>query len=138
MANRKPATAKRTTKVSPQPALIDRRLLGTWKSDRKRTFEGHLWPATATPTIQRRYRAIFGKLVVRWTPKRTTSEMDGTRETNTYQVLASDTNSVAVLVNGSIYHIHFDGDEYYYLHLGRTIEYFCRVPKSNRPQRKQR
>ena len=138
MAKRKRSAAKRPTKGTSQAVLIDRRLLGTWKSDRKRTFEGHLWPATATPTIQRRYRAIFGKLVVRWTPKRTTSELDGLRETNTYQVLASDIDSVAVLVDGSIYHIHFDGDEYYYLNLGRTMEYFRRVPKSERPQRKQR
>lgn len=138
MANRKPSATKRKTKVAPQAALIDRRLLGTWKSDRKRTFEGHLWPDTATPTVQRRFRAIFGKLVVHWTPKRTTWELDGVRETNTYQVLASDVDSVAVLVNGSIYHIHFDGDEYYYLNLGRTMEYFRRVPKSVRPQRKQR
>lgn len=137
MAKRKQAAKPTQPRLLRSPAKIDKRLLGTWKSDRKRTFQGHPWPKSTTAEQNRRFRALFGKLVVRWTPTRCLSEMDDFRGSCRYTVLGSDEQSVAVYrectpafpSNENICHIHFDGDEYYYVHIAgtRLIEYFRRV-----------
>lgn len=45
--------------------LMEPRLWGTWKSDRRKTFE-HVHLPKATPEGLKRFRAIFGKMVVKW------------------------------------------------------------------------
>ncbi len=46
--------------------LHEPRLWGTWKSDRRKTFE-HVVMPKATPAGLRKFRSLFGKMVVTWT-----------------------------------------------------------------------
>jgi hypothetical protein len=113
---------------------IDRRLLGTWKSDRRKTFK-HFPPRPgAKPEAVRKLRAIFGKLVVRWTRSRCYSEFEGQLESRPYEVVASDSESVVVrcfvswLKEDRLRQIHFEGD-YYWLWAWGIREYFRRIAK---------
>ncbi len=108
--------------------IVDRRLLGYWKSDATRTFQGHIWRKDSTAKSRRFMRAIFGKLVVHWTPTRVTCYLEGDKNTNPYRILASDATSAAVLISeDTIMHIHFEGDDYYRLYLPGYVEYFRKI-----------
>jgi hypothetical protein len=76
--------------------LVDPRLLGTWRSDRRKTFRHFAPRPGATPAGVRRLRALFGKLVVRWTRTRYVSELNGARQSAPYEVVASDPGTVVV------------------------------------------
>ena len=54
--------------------LYEPRLIGSWKSDRKKTFERVR--LKGTPTVQRKFRSLFGKLVQTWTKKTMSSYFD--------------------------------------------------------------
>ncbi|HVJ83993.1 MAG TPA: hypothetical protein VM452_00035 [Caulifigura sp.] len=83
MPKRKPAPkpARRRRVISgvelPQDGrpLLEPRLWGSWKSDRKETFE-RVKQTKGTPAQQRKFRSIFGKMVVTWTRKRVSTYFD--------------------------------------------------------------
>jgi hypothetical protein len=108
---------------------IDRRLLGTWKSDRRRTFEHYKSGPKSTPQTLRKFRSIFGKLTVRWTGRRSYGELAGSRFSTSYEVVASDETSVVVRFADSkvLSHIHFEGDYYWVACYGMLCEYFKRI-----------
>lgn len=61
--------------ATPERPLFEPRLWGTWKSDRKKTFERVLMSKKTTQQ-QRKFRSMFGTLVVTWTKKRVSNYFD--------------------------------------------------------------
>jgi hypothetical protein len=117
-----------------QPARkTDARLLGTWRSDRRRTLQDWIWPPRTGEKVRKRLSAAFGHLILRYTRTRIYSDLKGFQDTETYEILGADSNSVAIVVRGplpeqgTIYHIHFEGDRHYWISLGRQREWFRRV-----------
>lgn len=74
-----------------------KRLLGTWQSDRQRTLRtsntNRQLPAGAR---KRRYVAIFGELVLRFTPKFCYQTFDDKTHKERYDVVAEDDDSIAL------------------------------------------
>lgn len=119
--------------------LPHQQLLGTWISDRRRTFQ-HWKPCPhATAAGIRKFKALFGKLTLRWTPKRCYSRFNESEPYNIepYEVVAHDDHSLVVrvaqreLLGGGdiLYHIHLEGDRYW-MALGNFpgfVEWFKRV-----------
>ena len=115
--------------------MIDTRLLGTWKSDiRKTLWEARRW-RDIPESKRRKLRLILGKLRVRFTRTRSYSEFEGKRSVAPYQVVAKDARSVAILAPAildedeqEIVHIHFEG-RYYWVwpDLANFPEYFRRL-----------
>ncbi len=118
--------------------MIDKRLLGTWKSDLRRTTrearERHLIPEEKIKNFKR----LFGKLRVRFTRTRMYLDFQGEKSVTPYRVAAKDAWSVAILAPGiidrereEIYHIHFEGPYYWvWPELARCPEYFKRIEPS--------
>ena len=63
---------ERASEGSP---LLEPRLWGTWKSDRKKTFER--MRVSGSPAQQRKWRSLFGKLTVTWKRSTMSSYFDG-------------------------------------------------------------
>lgn len=121
--------------MSQRASKPDKRLLGTWRSDRRRTLRYFKPKAWCTPSRLRKFKALFGKLVVEWAHGAYHTEFDGHKVTAPYEVVARDSVSVVVQVRDvlsgedRLQHIHFDGD-YYWVALsgGGICEFFRRVP----------
>jgi hypothetical protein len=117
--------------TKPHPK-VDRRLLGTWRSDRRRTLQFYKPGPHSTPKGHRKVKSIFGKLIVRWTARRCHCDLDGTRWTDSYEIVASDDTSVVVRTTGldgkpALSQIHFEGDYYWIAVGGFLCEYFRRI-----------
>lgn len=117
----------------PQPES-DSRLLGTWQSDRRRTFRHWKPTPRCRPVALRRLKEMFGKLVVRWTRTRCYAELDEYRSFERYEVVARDSRSVVVRMWDELYQedqlqqIHFVDDEYYWIAVSTGLnEYFRRI-----------
>jgi len=91
--------------ATPDSPLFEPRLWGTWKSDRRKTFEYAVLPK-ATPEGLKKFRLLFGKMVVTWT-KTTFSSFfdvdrfmgspnDRTPDVQEYSVVARDPGRVVV------------------------------------------
>ena len=111
----------------------DARLIGTWKSDRRRTFQ-HFQPKAGTsPDKLRQLKAMFGQLVIDWGRGKYQTELEGRCDSGVYEVIASDATSVVVrlqepAINGEdLQQIHFDGNHYWVAASGTLIEWFCRL-----------
>jgi hypothetical protein len=126
--------------VSRRAAKTDRRLLGTWQSDRRRTFRHFKPKPGCSPHALRKLKGLFGKLVVRWGRGVYVTELDGHQTSVRYEVVATDAESVVVRfrdeLSGSdqLQQIHFAGD-YYWIALtgGAIFEFFRRVPRAAEP-----
>lgn len=116
-----------------KPPAIDSRLIGTWKSDRRRTFRRYKPKPTAPARSIRKLKSLFGKLVVRWGRGKYYTEMDGDKWSNAYEVIASDQYSVVVRSKDDLsaeprlQQIHFEGDWYWLAISPGLCEYFKRV-----------
>lgn len=113
--------------------LTEPRLLGTWQSDRRRTLRHWKPLSTCPPASHRKFRALFGKLVIHWTPKRYRMERDDFRRSGAYTVIARDAGSVVIEVEGwfderELVQIHFEDDRYWVALQWPFIEWFRRVP----------
>jgi hypothetical protein len=124
--------------TKPPRPKVDRRLLGVWKSDRARTFRNYKPGPKSTPEGTRRFKAIFGKLRVRWTRKYVATEYEGARLRTPYTVVASDELSVVVLLeNSQLRQITFEGRNHYWLGVqGMLCEHFKRVKQPARQVRR--
>lgn len=118
-------------------AKSDKRLLGAWRSDRRRTMKDWSWPKSMRAERRKRFAALFSHLTVRYTRQRIHTDLKGYRNSQPYEVVASDSDSVAILCESAllggrrIQHIHFDGDDYYWIEiLERQREWFKRVKES--------
>lgn len=118
-----------------QKRQIDKRLLGTWRSDRRKTFQNFVpWPGLKGKRFQR-FKGIFGRLKLKYTRNRIYHELGDYRHNTRYRVLACDPESVAILTEDAqsrstiISHIHFYRN-YYWIAFGgkrQMFEYFNRI-----------
>ena len=91
----------------------DARLLGTWRSDRERTVAELSARPDFPDASKAKLASMFGKLELRYTRRYCYSKLDEFERRSPYRVLGSDAESVAILADGAIHHIHFDGDSYW-------------------------
>lgn len=78
---------------------MQKRLLGTWRSDRAQTLR-LLHPYHELPTAKKRKVAsIFGKLTLRYTPRYIYATLDGTTTRERYSVVAEDRWSIVLKVH---------------------------------------
>lgn len=117
------------------------RLLGTWKSDRLRTFRHWKPSARAAHAQTRKFRGLFGRLVVRWTAKRVYITLDDFTDCQPYEVVAEDMNSVVLRVpcseslgGAELVQIHLDSDgERYWMAINWSqgfVEWFRKESKT--------
>lgn len=121
--------------MAGQSITFDKRLLGTWKSDRQRTFLHYKPKPGADPARIRKFKCLFGKLLVRWTRKKTYSgfgQLDS--EGSDYEIVASDSGSVVIrsfcqwLEEDQLSFIVFDKDRYWMTNSGLLMgEWFRKV-----------
>lgn len=119
----------------PAPASkTDRRLLGTWRSDRQPTVAGWRFIKRLTPERRRKFLDIFGRLRVTYTRTRIRAVLRDYRFTQRYELLAADSDTVAIRCEDAqltgewrIEHIHFEGRDRYWIALGPNREWFKRV-----------
>ena len=123
--------------MSASRPRIDKRLIGTWRSDRARTLRTFTpSPGISSESI-RRFKALFGKLVIRWGRGVYRTDCDEHRSVEKYTVIASDASSVVIKVRGpfgpepELRQIFFDGDCYWIALGGGVCECFRRVPRGS-------
>lgn len=105
--------------------MIDKRLLGTWKSDVRMTMRD----IRNRRDIKHydKVKTLFGKTTVRYTRMRIYVNSEDYKSVEPYQVVAKDATSVAILVDGyEIYHINFEG-KYYWICLGKFRDYYRKI-----------
>lgn len=114
----------------------DRRLLGEWKSDRRRTMAEWKWPPRTSARKKKFVASLFGHLKLRYTQRFLYSDYKGTKSREPYEILGSDSSSVAIAVDSAlyeetrIYQMNF-ADGGYWISLGRQREWFRR-PRTTR------
>ena len=115
-------------------AQVGPRLIGTWRSDRRRTFEQWKPRPGVKPQRVRRFKSIFGKLVIRWGRTKCYTEQEGHRDSQPYEIVATDENSVIVRSEDAAFggemllQIYFVGKDHYYVSTRwGMIEWFRRV-----------
>ena len=125
--------------------MNDRRLLGTWVSDRRRTI-GHLERRRPLAAKTRKaMEKIFGKLRLRYTLTRCYATLNGDTDALPYRVLASTSEGTVVIGRSlpeslapeeQIQHVRFVSNDLYWVCLGGIHEFFRRVktPSSKRMQ----
>jgi hypothetical protein len=129
---------------------LRRLLIGTWKSDKRRTLETcHRYHELAGAK-RRRFGSLFGKLVLRFTASRLLFSLRGTEWAARYEVVAQDSDSLVLRVHSDnlwkkavpftadilkklarprLQHIHFshrNGRQYYWIGCGIYCEWFRR------------
>lgn len=78
---------------------MHKRLLGTWRSDKRKTLE-HWGDYQRAPLSQRRKSAfIFGKLTLRYTPRLVHSEFLGSSSQDRYDVVAENYWGIVVRIH---------------------------------------
>lgn len=112
--------------------MIDKRLLGTWKSDRTKTFAEFVPRRRCSRVWLRKFKSLFGKLVIRYTPRKMHEDYDGNKGSGDYQVLGKDSESVVIRFYSTLWkqwqiqQLHFDGDHYWVWVYGMR-EFFRKV-----------
>ena len=110
--------------------IVDQRLLGLWRSDKAQTLSEWVFASGTSPEASTKVQALFGKLVLRYTPARVFTEFEGDKTVCPYRVVAVDEQSVAIVRRSEgkdeIQHIHFSGENSYWVSCGRNREFFTR------------
>lgn len=115
------------------PIKSDKRLIGTWQSDRRKTFQHYKRSKKVPESRHRRLQALFGKLVVRWGRTKYYTELDGFQDSGPYEIVASDETSVVIrhtdVITGQIElkQLHFEGDYYWFPLGGHLTEWIRRI-----------
>src|ERR1041385_719644 len=120
--------------------MFDKRLIGTWRSDKKRTAAEILARRDIRAGKRRtRLMSLFGKLTLRYTQTKCYTTFKGTTEVGPLRIVAKDADGVVLLAGSPfgdmIYHIRFEAcpkremPRYYWISLGEFREYFRRVPR---------
>ena len=109
---------------------IDKRLLGTWKSDQERTTKLWKYKNELDEVKKAKFESIFGKMTRRFTPAMVYSEFEGQKLSGRYWVVASDIRSVVVAYPDQsgieLQQIFFEED-WHYVFSGYNVEFFRRV-----------
>jgi len=116
----------------PRPPKTDSRLLGTWRSDKKRTLKEWAFKPNTAPKRRRFIRAIFGKVRVTYTRKRVRFVLGKWQHVGDYRILGRDPHSLAIMYwdmgqEWRVQHIHFDSSDSYWVPVGWNREFFRRV-----------
>ena len=110
---------------------FDKRLLGTWRSDKELTIIYWRYTKELAPDRRERFENLFGKLTIKYTESHAYSEFDETKDSCKYEVIGRDDNSVAIIWHekqeDKIQHIHFEENDLYYVLVGYNVEFFRRV-----------
>ena len=114
--------------------MIDKRLLGTWKSDTRRTMKEIRNQRDIKKVRAENLKKMFGKLNLRYTRTRIYADFKGDKSVVPYQVIAKDDYSVVVkewdevFEENRLHHIHFEG-KYYWIWewLGGFREFFKKI-----------
>ena len=123
--------------------MKDSRLIGTWKSDGRKTAKEIAARRDIPASKKVKLRHFFGKLELRYTESRCYARLGDYVSVNRYTVAAKDAWSAALVVfnpiaGKQIVHIHFEGDRYWITFgSGRIRECFRRVSQNRRQLRKQ-
>lgn len=133
----------------------DQRLLGTWKSDVRRTFSDWSWKKNTPPQKKAQLKSFFGKLLITFTRSKIISNLPHRdwQSSRSYSLLGADERSVAIMEFGEpeiknerkywqegvrmvkeyrskpeIKHIHFE-KKYFWLPIGngKHREYFRKI-----------
>jgi len=117
--------------------MLEPRLIGIWKSDRRRTFQQWKPQQHSTPQSLRKFKAMFGKLTLHYRPRTFISTYDGHQERQRYEVVARDSVSVVIrhfdklADEPRLSQICFEGDDsYVLLTQWGFLEWFRRVKSS--------
>jgi hypothetical protein len=119
--------------MAKTPTKFDKRLIGTWQSDRRKTFQHYKPDKSISASHLRRFKALFGKMVVRWGRTKCYSELDGWEDSGPYEIIASDDSSIvirhldAITSQNVLTQIHFEGDYYWFAIDGHMNEWFRRL-----------
>ena len=114
--------------------MIDKRLLGTWQSDRRRTFRDYVLPKKMTAAQRRRYKALFGKLIVRWTARFCFTQLDDSKWKDPYELIGRDSVSVVVRAYNEVFEetrltqVFFENNHYWFWTPWGSREFFRRIP----------
>lgn len=114
--------------------MYDSRLIGTWKSDAPRTFREINARRDIRGAKKKKLMSLFGKLVLRFTRTHCYSQYGDHESVARYTVVAKNDWSVVTvgedpIAGKRIFHIRFEGDDHYWICLGRIREYFKRLTK---------
>jgi hypothetical protein len=108
--------------------MLDTRILGRWRSDAARTRRELDARVDIAARSRRGLSKLFGRVELRFTRSRCHSTLDGQTIESAYEIVAKDETSVAIVSEGRISHIHFEGPRFWILvGSGRFREYFRRV-----------
>ena len=120
----------------------DRRLLGTWKSDRALTLRWWKTRPGLSMARKREFLSLFGKLRHRFTRDRLYWDLQGSKGVDRYKILATDNESLAIALSpltrdgkrlsgaeaeSKILYLQFYGDKHYSLMAPHNVEFFKRV-----------
>ena len=110
-------------------------LIGTWRSDKERTVAGWGKYPPGSPGFRKILLRDLGKLMFRYTAKRSTSVFEGVSATSPYCVLWQS-QQCAFLVSGQKGSeegqlLNFETPSVYWVHVGKFVEYFSRVEEPN-------
>jgi len=115
-------------------------LLGTWRSDKGRTLKEWLYAPRTKKAMRAFLERDLGKLIHRFTAKRsyTYSWFEDKWFRSSYEVRWK--NSESLFLVGSTpgeeeqgLHLHFISPDCYWMHAGKNIEYFSRLPSGEAP-----
>jgi hypothetical protein len=143
MSNVRPPNMRRTTlkflaacslALPALPSLavkarkVDKRLLGTWRSDKERTTQFWRYKSNLDAEQKAKFESIFGKLRRRFTETHSYSEFDGEKTSGRYLVVASDSKSVVLAFPEEHFDLQqiFFEENAFYVASGYNFEFFRR------------
>ncbi len=116
--------------VAAKPRKVDKRLLGTWKSDKDRTVKLWRYKQDLSEEQKTKFEAIFGKLTRRFTSTHAYSDYEDQKTEARYWVVAADSRSVVVSFSEEgkveLQQIFFEENSMY-VFSGYNVEFFRRV-----------
>jgi len=122
--------------MAVKKTMTDKRLLGTWQSDRARTLKELRYRPGMTAKQRKVFRGLFGHLRLSYGRKYVRGVLKDYHFTDLYEVIASDEDSVVtrvyskVLEQWTLYHIHFVDEDHYWISIGFNREWFKRVKQT--------
>ena len=147
------STHPKAKSILPKFPKTDKRLLGTWKSDARRTLKDWRWKKGLSPQRIKKCKTFFGKSEAIYTKTKIISRLRhrNWESTRRYAVLGMDKDSVAIMEFGElavkksrkryelsplefaeelaqprITHIHFT-DDYYWISYGKNREFYRKI-----------
>ena len=143
-------TGKPSGHASDAMNSVRKLLIGTWRSDQRRTLQTFHKYHCMRGVKKRRVAGLFGRLVVRYTHKYIYDKLPNFEDRACYDVVAEDANTIVIrihthklkkqvhrviaedleaLFEPRLEQIHFvrsKGRQYYWVGCGRFCEWFCK------------